>query len=129
MREKLFEIDLPWPPTINTYWNPVPYYCAKSRKHRAKFVLSEKGKMYKLKCKAILLPLRLKLFDKALFGEFLYCSPDKRIRDSDNYNKAVFDCMTGFVYEDDKQIKSYFVDFVKPSKPGHVSVSLYTYDQ
>lgn len=31
---------------------------------------------------------------------------DKRVRDIDNYNKLVFDAMSGIVYEDDGQIET-----------------------
>lgn len=35
--------------------------------------------------------------------------PDKRKRDIDNFTKATFDSLKGYLFEDDSQIESYFV--------------------
>lgn len=51
--------------------------------------------------------------------------PDRRKRDLDNLNKAIFDCLQkGGCIFDDSQIKKMHSKFLKPEKPGMVEIRL-----
>lgn len=86
-------IELPWPPTVNTYFT-----VARGRK-----ILSSKGRKYKKDIVARFsskspLTGRLKV-------ELLAYPPDKRKRDLDNLVKAVLDALDeSNIFEDDSQI-------------------------
>ena len=41
---------------------------------------------------------------------------DKRVRDIDNWNKILFDSLSGVIYEDDKQIKLLTIQIMEVDK-------------
>lgn len=89
-------ITLPWPPSVNTYW----------RSFRGRNILSEKGRNYKASAaSAILLAGVRRVLGPCRLRITLY-PPDDRRRDSDNYNKPIFDALVecGVIEADDSRI-------------------------
>lgn len=104
-----YELYLPFPPTYNNYY---------VKTARGVFI-SQKGRKFRaLTAEAVNEQLPdVSIADRMLVEVVLY-PPDKRIRDVDNYNKALLDSLTecGF-WEDDCLIDQLFVyrgDVVKP---------------
>ncbi len=94
-------INLPFPPSTNTYWR----HAIVNGSPRT--LLSAKGRIYRKQVAHILAaehrgtqaatgPLRVLME---------LHPPDNRRRDLDNYSKAVWDALEGTVYEDDSQIR------------------------
>lgn len=100
--------DLPYPPTINTYWRHVG----------AKVLISGKGRRYR---KAVVAAMRL-LFVDELVGPLkltaTFHPPDNRRRDLDNLPKALLDALKhAGLYADDSQIRHMDIRF-GPVVPG-----------
>ena len=110
-------IELPWPPTVNTY-----YTVARGRK-----ILSNRGRKYKEAAWLQLLsgPRRERLQgDVALFIRAY--PPDKRKRDLDNILKPILDVLTtAGVYKDDSQVIDLRIQKFNPCKPGRVEIEAY----
>lgn len=87
-----YDVILPWPPTVNTY-----YTVSRGRK-----ILSKKGRAYKKEAAIFLKRKDL----KGDLEVYIRCNmPDKRRRDLDNLLKPLLDVMGDCgVYEDDSQI-------------------------
>tara|TARA_R110002020_G_C16295509_1_gene772759 strand:- start:1440 stop:1787 length:348 start_codon:yes stop_codon:yes gene_type:complete len=87
-----YEVTLPWPPTVNTYWRSV----------NGRNILSKKAREYKKLAAKFLVAMDLKGDLKVV----IECNmPDKRRRDLDNLLKPLLDVMDECgVYEDDSQI-------------------------
>lgn len=93
---KQFRIEIPWPPSANTYW----------RRHGDKYFISTKGKEFR----QIVLSSCYK--DKSRFDELdrlkVYIEaypPDRRKRDLDNIFKATLDAFQwSGIFPDDSQI-------------------------
>ncbi len=107
-------IELPWPPTVNTY-----YTVARGRK-----IMSKKGRDYKYGATIIAgsqwkgEPLKgdITLFIRAY-------PPDKRKRDLDNILKPVLDSLTeAGIYVDDSQVADLRIQRFRPSKRGRVEI-------
>lgn len=103
MREKLINICLPYPPTVNTYYRTV----------NNRVILSKKGREYKEQVEFEYFQLYSKLScskkpqfnrDDKLKVHVNVFAPDRRKRDIMNLQKALFDAMEGFYFEDDNQI-------------------------
>lgn len=93
----MIELELPWPPTVNTYWRRGPTHT----------YLSKKGRAYKEAVKVAVLTQLGKLpFLKSRLSVSLHLyPPDKRKRDIDNHVKAVLDSLTeSRVWHDDEQV-------------------------
>jgi len=92
----VFEITLPWPPSLNTYW----------RQFNGRAILSEKGRLYRKAVMQQCLLHRIDTIKGPIKVEIIAYRPDNRKRDLDNLLKAVLDGMAkGMIYEDDAQIK------------------------
>jgi len=95
-------LTLPFPPSVNTYYATV----------NGRRVLSSKGREYK-KTVAFMVGKTEKLKGRLGIGVELFM-PDKRRRDIDNVQKALFDALQhAGVYEDDSQI-----DFIAVRRAG-----------
>ena len=108
------EIELPWPPSVNTYY----------RTHRGRMLLSEKGRKYKKHVKSLwaLLP---KFGDLRLMVEIYAFPPDRRKRDIDNIIKPVLDALEGAgVYDNDSQIDSLSIRRKGVVKGGSLLVTI-----
>lgn len=95
------EIELPWPPSLNTHKAVV----------RGRMIMSKKGREYIKACAvAVNSNYGLRLSDELTVEIDLY-PPDKRRRDIDNYTKAIFDAMTDCkLWLDDSQVKRMIVN-------------------
>ena len=88
---------LPFPPSMNTYWRHVG----------EKVLISEKGRAYrKAVIDCIWQVVGAKQFGDARVAVTLQLiPPDRRKRDIDNFNKALFDALThAGIWNDDEQI-------------------------
>lgn len=111
----MYEFELPFPPSLNTY-----RACVRNR-----LITSKKGREYK---KEVVQCMK----DLGLEGEGLVCRlnvsiilypPCKRKRDLDNYNKALLDGISesGF-WEDDSQIDTLKIVRGEKVKGGKVRI-------
>lgn len=104
------KLILPFPPSVNTYWRH-PNKGAFS----GKSLISAAGRKFQsAACAAIVEQLRRlpKPTSAPASVEIVLFPPDNRIRDLDNYNKALFDALThAGVWEDDRQVKRMLVEW------------------
>ena len=88
-------IELPWPPTVNTYW----------RRHGHTIYLSNKGRAYRENVVAILAGMEYETFADDVSVTVHAYPPDKRKRDIDNIAKGILDSLAhAKVYVDDSQV-------------------------
>lgn len=112
----MFEISLPWPPSVNRIWR------------RSKFAtyLSEVGKRYYAQTVPM---IQSEYKDPQIIGRvkmtiYLY-PPDKRKRDIDNCLKAILDAFTrAGIWRDDSQIDVLTVARANVVKNGSVRVRI-----
>ena len=100
---KSFEVELPWPPSINHYYVPTG---AKARP----LVLSQTAKTYRSKVYYLLRQRKAPMLvgQIAVFVETN--AIDKRVRDGDNILKALFDSLQyAKLFKNDNQIAFHLV--------------------
>ncbi|WP_375191821.1 RusA family crossover junction endodeoxyribonuclease [Marinobacter sp.] len=90
--------DLPWPPSVNTYWRHTIV------NRRPRVLISKKGRDYR---KAVLRSIGIR--HQKIHGRVSVWigaqAPDRRARDLDNLPKAILDALThAGVWGDDEQI-------------------------
>ena len=110
-------IDLPYPPTVNTYW----------RQHQGRTLISRKGRAYRGQVKLAVLDQigRPEPLQGRLRMKITAFMPDKRRRDLDNLCKGILDCLQhAGVYRDDQQIDDLRLIRGPVSPPGKVTVEL-----
>ncbi len=94
------KLILPFPPSVNTYWRH-----PNKGAFAGKSLISAAGRKFQsAACAAIVEQLRRlpKPTSAPASVEIVLFPPDNRIRDLDNYNKALFDVLThAGVWEDD----------------------------
>jgi len=108
-------LSCPWPPSINHYWRMGNHH----------IYLSEEGKRYKQIVIGIVRTARVESFigDVSLTMEAY--PPDRRRRDLDNIQKAVWDALTDAgLYEDDSQVKHVEAWMREPLERGKVIVTV-----
>lgn len=106
---------LPWPPSINHYWQPLDH----------RLVLRPAGRAYReALAQAVALQRRSPPpYRDRLHLELDYHGPDPNTYDADNHQKAVLDALThAGVWEDDKQVYCLRPRKGAPSRPGYVAV-------
>ncbi len=104
-------LELPWPPSSNTYY----------RTYQGRMLLSKRGRAYKTECHGLILEQHgiFKPFTGPISVTVELTPPDKRKRDLDNCFKGLFDSMANAnVMMDDSQIKAIYATMLEPSKPG-----------
>lgn len=98
------KLILPFPPSVNTYWRH-----PNKGAFAGKSLISAAGRKFQsAACAAIVEQLRRlpKPTSAPASVEIVLFPPDNRIRDLDNYNKALFDALThAGVWEDDSREK------------------------
>ena len=101
--QKTARIELPFPPSVNHTW---------CRSKRGGVFLSKKTRLFRLDVASRILVAKGKgvLPKHSIPGDIRLKTemrpPDRRVRDLDNYSKALWDALThAGVWEDDRQIK------------------------
>ena len=112
------ELDLPWPPTANTYWRHVPWGKG------VRSLISRQGRQYRERVQGEALRQGGQArIQGAIRVEIHAYPPDRRRRDLDNLLKAALDAMGhAGVYEDDSQITALSVTRERVEKPGRLRV-------
>lgn len=110
-------IQLPYPPTVNTYW----------RMFQNRMIISKKGRRYRNAVNDVI--MRRKVASGPLTGRLRVVitatMPDKRRRDLDNLNKAVLDGLQNAgVYQDDNQIDELTVIRGEVKRPGWLDIKI-----
>jgi crossover junction endodeoxyribonuclease RusA len=111
------QIELPWSPTVNTYW----------RTARGRTYISAKGKAYREEVIARVQALDLpKPLEGRLTVHIWAYPPDKRRRDLDNLLKALLDALEhAGMYLDDNQIDDLRIERRPMSPPdGRIVVHI-----
>ena len=95
-QKSMIELELPFPPSVNTYW----------RTFQGRMLISKRGREYR---KAVADQIMIQRGNKHLKGKIRLTieawRPDNRKRDLDNLLKAPLDALThAGVYEDDQLI-------------------------
>lgn len=113
---KALLIQLPWPPSVNHYYRRVG--------HRT--IISREGRAYRKEVCAILRSLHVRTLEGDLRLVIDAYPPDKRRRDLDNIQKALWDSLQhGSAYKDDSQIKDFECHMRQLHRPnGKVIVRL-----
>lgn len=94
MREVIIEI--PYPPTVNTYWRYVG----------GRPLISRKGREYRKSVGETLCLQRLETLEGELEVDIRLHPPDRRKRDVDNTSKAILDSLAhGGLFADDSQVR------------------------
>lgn len=116
-------LSLPFPPSVNTYWRAPNNGPLKGR-----HLVSAQGRAYQTAAQASVIS-QLRRIPRALTGPLsvnvaLY-PPDRRRRDLDNYNKALFDALTRVgIWEDDSQIRRLFLEWGPVVPTGKVVITI-----
>lgn len=91
-------LKLPFPPSVNSYWRHVVIG------GRARAILSSKARDYKKAVAARVTPPAPRI-NRPVAAHVTLHPPDKRKRDLDNFQKALFDAITGAgIWEDDSLV-------------------------
>lgn len=93
----MISLQLPWPPTVNTYW----------RRVGPKTLISRRGREYRqiAQDQAWQHDRRRWPLEGRLLVKVIACPPDRRRRDLDNILKALLDVLGHIgLYRDDSQI-------------------------
>ncbi|KMK08160.1 crossover junction endodeoxyribonuclease [Pluralibacter gergoviae] len=120
-------LTLPFPPSVNTYWRAPNLGPLKGR-----HLISAKGRAFQsAACAAIIEQLRRlpKPSSEPAAVDIVLFPPDKRRRDIDNYNKALFDALThAGVWEDDSQVQRMQVEWGPVTPGGKVDITITKYE-
>ena len=113
-------LNLPYPPTVNTYWRNI------SNKGRPRVLISKKGREYRQGVHYILNTCDIPDFgDDKLKVSISVNPPDKRRRDLDNLPKAVLDALQkAGVYTDDSNIDDLRIVRQEVIKGGGIQVHI-----
>jgi Holliday junction resolvase RusA-like endonuclease len=111
----MFEIELPYPPSINHYW----------RRVGPRTLISREGRRFRQRVVAILAALACEPLRGPLAVEVEVHPPDNRRRDIDNVQKALLDALQhGGAYADDSQIVRLAIEKREPVEGGKTVVRI-----
>jgi len=113
-------IQLPWPPTVNTYYRSIVI------KGSVRVLISAKGRAYRKTVADEVLLQRMPWYGKQRLKVLVIAyPPDKRRRDLDNIFKAGIDSLEkAGVYDNDSQIDDLRIVRRGASKPGRVDIMI-----
>ena len=112
-----FEVSLPWPPTVNTYWRHA------NKGGTTIVYVAKEGQIYRTAVQGLVATKR-KLHTARLRVEIEAWPPDKRKRDLDNILKSLLDALTyAGIWEDDSQIDD--LRIYRATIGGMVKVRIY----
>lgn len=116
-RLRSLTLDLPFPPTVNGYWRNIG---------DNRTIISKQGRIFRQTVAEIVLANRAALkIGKPVCVFVTYCPPDKRVRDLDNYGKALFDALThAGVWQDDSLIREMHITWGQTGKPGKTRITI-----
>jgi len=115
MRTSTFEVELPYPPSLNNYW----------RRVGPRTLISREGRRFRRHVVAILAALARNPLHGRLAVEIEVYPPDNRRRDIDNVPKALLDALEhARVFEDDSQIVDLRIRKCTATPGGKVRVTL-----
>lgn len=108
-------IELPWPPSANTYYRNIA----------GKTLISAKGRAYRDEVMDRCLEQRVRKDSRRLRVTITAFPPDRRRRDLDNMLKGLLDALThGGAWDDDSQIDDLRIVRGPVTADGCVSVSI-----
>jgi Holliday junction resolvase RusA-like endonuclease len=108
-----FEVELPYPPSINHYW----------RRVGPRTLISREGRRFRQRVLAILAALGVEPLLGRLAVQIEVFPPDSRRRDIDNVQKALLDALQhGGAYHDDSQIVQLSIEKREPVEGGKTVV-------
>lgn len=109
-------VELPYPPSVNTYW----------RANGKRRFISKEGVLFKTAVHAICVRDKIKSFGDKRLNVNIYIHPrSKRRFDLDNCLKSILDAlMAANVYDDDSQIDVLSISRSDPIKDGKAVVSI-----
>lgn len=114
-----YELELPWPPSVNGYWKPF----------RNRIIISKRGREYRKAVNDLMCSLNLnnEQILNDLHLSMVLNPPTLRRYDIDNFNKGVFDALThcGF-WGDDEQVVSLSIKKGEKVKDGNVIISVHS---
>lgn len=115
VRREPLTLELPYPPTVNTYW----------RRVGNRTVLSRKGRQYRKDVIAICFEKQIKPFAGPIVVDIAVNPPDRRKRDIDNLPKALLDALEhAGVYADDGDIQRLTIEKLYVIKGGKTTVRI-----
>lgn len=116
----MIRLELPPPPTVNTYWRHV------RTQYGDRTLISEKGRKFRTAVSRYCLANGIReILEGPLQATIDFYPPDRRRRDLDNYFKACFDALEcAGVYENDSQIKRIIATMHEPTEGGLYVVEL-----
>lgn len=110
--------ELPYPPSVNTYWRNV----------KGRTLISKAGREYRNKVCAS--TYHFETLQCRLSVEIEAFMPDKRKRDIDNLPKAILDSLShAGVWVDDSQIDVLKISRMGIEKPGKVIVKICKHEE
>jgi crossover junction endodeoxyribonuclease RusA len=114
-------LELPLPPSVNTYW----------RNFRGRTVLSAGGREYKVTIQDYVAAHNLPKFGNQRLGATITIFPrDKRSIDLDNRLKALFDSLQDAgVFDDDSQFDRIFIARGMIKKGGGCTITISTLNE
>lgn len=109
----MLEIDLPWPPSVNTYW----------RMFQNRMLISKRGREYR---KAVDNAIGSERIEGRLSVRIEAYPPDRRRRDLDNLLKGILDSLEAAkVFDDDEQIDDLRIMRMPVEPKGRVVVLIF----
>jgi len=111
----MIEVELPFPPSVNHYY----------RRVGPRTLISREGRRFREKIASVLAALGLRPMTGPLEVHVEVYPPDRRRRDIDNVQKALFDALEhGGAYFDDSQIVKLAIEKCAPVPGGRTIVRI-----